>query len=129
MHIYYADDDEDDIFLFTMAVQEINSSYRVTPFSTGVALLQALATAVLPANAIVFMDINMPKMNGLECLREIRLTPSLKNLPVTILSTSPPFMFQQQAHDSGADGYIQKAVTYTEYKKSIAHAIERAKNK
>lgn len=129
MHIYYADDDEDDMFLFTMAVEEINPAYSITRFNSGIALLKALAESVVPHNTVVFIDINMPKMNGLECLREIRLIPRLKDLPINILSTSPAFMFQQQAEESGADGYIQKALTYDEYKQRITNAIEQAKNK
>ena len=71
-YIILADDDEDDRMLFTDAFDELKISTKVQTFKDGAELMSYLNSdeAVLPE--ILFLDLNMPKKNGIECLKEIK---------------------------------------------------------
>ena len=71
MHIILADDDEDDRLFFTDAFEELKINTKVRTYNDGAALMDYLNSedALLPE--ILFLDLNMPKKNGIECLDEI----------------------------------------------------------
>ncbi len=79
------DDDPDDLWLFS--VYEINKGYRCITASNGKEALQLLQNAIVKPHYI-FMDLNLPVMNGKECLREIKKKPRFADIPVIIYSTS-----------------------------------------
>ena len=103
--ILLVEDDEDDQFLFIEALQKIDHVCLFAIANNGKEALNRLENAsALPS--IIFMDINMPVMNGIECLRKIKGNSFTKNIPVVMLSTSNKNMdiFQQ----IGANSFIQK---------------------
>src|SRR5215204_5152622 len=103
--IWLADDDEDDRFLFQEALNEITLSTHLTSVCDGEQLMDALTTNALPD--MLFLDLNMPRKDGFQCLTEIRNDEKLRTLPVVVFSTS----FQPDAVDklykSGAHYYIR----------------------
>ena len=119
--ILLADDDEDDRFLFQEALNEITLSTRLTTVRDGEQLMEALTAIDLPE--VLFLDLNMPRKNGFQCLSEIRKSEKLRKLPVVIFSTS----FQPDAvdklYEGGAHYYIRKPSNFDHFKSVIMRAI------
>lgn len=84
-NIWLADDDEDDQLVFENAVKEINPSVNFTRFSNCATLLAELEKQTPD---LLFLDINMPGINGKECLKDIKENPRHQKLPVIVHSGS-----------------------------------------
>lgn len=84
-HILLADDDTDDCLFFKDALEELALSVTLTTVRDGVELMRHLSTQVLPD--VIFLDLNMPRKNGYECLTEIKLNAKLATIPVVVYST------------------------------------------
>ena len=120
--ILLADDDIDDCQLFNDAIVELDSSFSLTSLHNGEQLMKFLNTSEeLPD--ILFLDLNMPRKNGIQCLSEIKGSERLRHLPVVIISTS----FEQKIIDllykSGAMFYLRKPNEFSRLKKLIDDAI------
>jgi len=86
-NVFLAEDDEDDQQFFIEAVKEIDNFICIYVANNGVEALAKLNNMlVLPD--LIFMDINMPLMNGFECLTQLKRKIRFKNIPVVILTTS-----------------------------------------
>ena len=88
LQLLLADDDEDDCFFFEGALAELETITELTTVHDGEQLMRrltGLASTDLPY--ALFLDLNMPRKNGFECLLEIKEDPALNRLPVIILST------------------------------------------
>lgn len=124
-NIFLTDDDEDDCMLFSEALHEIFSGNeaKLTITKDGVKLMQALDEFVPPIPEVIFLDLNMPRKNGFECLEEIRKDPKLKNIPVIIFSTSSNSDIVNRTYQQGANYYICKPQSYTLLKRTIAFVL------
>ncbi|WP_298220425.1 response regulator [Flavobacterium sp.] len=120
-NIFLSDDDADDCMLFSEALQEIynESEARLTIVNDGMALMEVLEETVPPPPEVIFLDINMPKKNGVECLQEIRSTPKLAGIPIIIFSTSSNKDIVDKTYLHGANYYICKPQSYLLLKKTI----------
>lgn len=114
----YADDDEDDKFLFQLAIQDTGIPCNVTYFPTGVDLITALEKSSTHPD-IIFMDINIPLKNGLECIKEMRQNQRWDTIPMYVISTSDADIFQEQAINFGASGYICKPPSFDKLRETI----------
>ncbi len=85
-HIILADDDDDDSMLFKEALSKVASSITVSLAEDGQKLINYLNTLSIPD--MIFLDLNMPRKNGLECLKEIRSDDKFDHIPVIMYSTS-----------------------------------------
>ncbi len=121
--IFYADDDSDDAFFFKNAVNEINSAYMFVSFASGVDLLDSIALDHNDHN-IIFLDLNMPQKNGIECLSDIRNSEQMAETPVFIISTSFNEKYKSAARETGANDYIEKPSSFNVLKQRIKEAIE-----
>ncbi len=120
--ILLAEDDDDDCLFFKEALEELPISTKLTIVTDGNQLMRLLhETETLPH--VLFLDLNMPRKNGFECLSEIQMSPSLKDLPVVIFSTSFDKDSVYQLHDSGAHYYIRKPGHFNDLKNIIQKAI------
>ena len=118
-----ADDDTDDCFLFREALNEISANTILTIASDGAELMDLLTSdAVLPA--AVFLDLNMPRKNGFECLREIKQNEKLKALPVIIYSTSFDKDVIKLLYNQGALCYIRKPADFLKITEVIEYALQ-----
>ncbi|MEE1899341.1 response regulator [Flavobacterium rakeshii] len=123
LHIMLADDDEDDRLFFTEAFEEVKIKYTLTTFNDGVSLMNHLLVKENPLPDIIFLDLNMPRKSGMECLKEIRNSERLKNISVAIYSTSSSDHDVEQTFISGANVYIKKPSDFTELKKILSDVI------
>jgi CheY-like chemotaxis protein len=108
LHILLAYDDEDDRLFFKDALQEIKVKTIVTLVNNGLELMNYLDNPDNPLPNVVFLDLNMPIMSGLDCLIEIRRNKRLRNLAIAIYSTSSSDENIEEAFVKGANIYIKK---------------------
>ena len=105
--ILLIDDDEDDQEIFLTALAKVTSSVACTPISDASIALQKLADGQI-APDVIFLDLNMPIMNGQQFLVEIKKRPGLEAIPVVIFSTSSHPATIQLTKTLGAMGFITK---------------------
>lgn len=122
--ILLAEDDEDDFILFREALSESNESARLEWVRDGEELMDSLKMNVTGLPDIIFLDINMPRKNGFECLTEIRQHEDLKQLPVIIFSTSSDPALVSWMYNAGANLYLNKPTDFNGLKEKIQKAIE-----
>ncbi|HTE26175.1 response regulator [Flavitalea sp.] len=121
-YIVLADDDKDDCLLFKEALDELNLGTFLQVVNDGEMLMVSLNnTKILPV--ILFLDLNMPRKNGEECLNEIKNSAHLKHLPVVVISTSFQIAEVERLYDLGAQFYIRKPNEFDQLKSSILTAI------
>src|SRR3954465_6614540 len=117
--VIIADDDLDDQHLVKSAISELPFSTTINAVYTGYQLLDLLLKKQAYTNVegepdVVFLDLNMPLLDGLHSLKEIRKHPQLQDLPIYILSTSRQEYDKERALEYGATGYITKPPFYEE---------------
>jgi CheY-like chemotaxis protein len=108
LDILLADDDRDDRFFFKLALNEMPFPAQLTTVEDGEKLMNHLAKKSEALPDVLFLDLNMPKKNGSECLYEIKQNIKLKKLKVIIYSTSLHENVADQLYTNGAHYYIQK---------------------
>jgi CheY-like chemotaxis protein len=111
--ILVVDDDVEDLELFEEALNEIGAVLQYATAKNGIDALEKLKDGLLPPE-VIFIDINMPGMNGFELLMELKKNPRLKRIPVVILTTSSRTDDVTQAKDLGADLFITKPLDFME---------------
>ncbi|MEJ7644169.1 MAG: response regulator [Chryseolinea sp.] len=121
--IFLADDDEDDCVLFQSALREVGNGIELIISYDGKELMETLDKRVPPPPHVIFLDLNMPRKNGMECLQEIRQTAKFKDIPVIIFSTSSQENSIYEAYANGASHYITKPGTFTLLKKIIQKVL------
>lgn len=102
------DDDLDDQEIFKLALQDVNDSVQCLTANDGAAGLQLLSTLENLTPHYIFLDLNMPRMGGKDCLTAIRNIPHLSEIPVIIYSTSSNPMDIRETKSLGASDYIVK---------------------
>lgn len=120
--IFLTDDDSDDCTLFYEALLEITDEADLTVSNDGARLMQLLESTS-PAPEVIFLDLNMPRKNGFECLQEIRKSPTLRDIPVVIFSTSSNADVVERMFQGGANYYITKPASFSLLKKAISHVL------
>jgi CheY-like chemotaxis protein len=123
IHILLADDDEDDRLFFKEAFEEIKVKTSVTLVNDGVELMNHLTKNGHPLPHILFLDLNMPRKNGMECLQEIRSSDTLKEIPIAIYSTSSSEEDIENTFVRGANVYIKKPNDFEALKKTLEEVI------
>lgn len=121
-NIFYTDDDVDDQDLFRDALAEVDDSLVLTTASDGDILLSLLNTPP-PHPRLIFLDLNMPRMNGYQVLKELRSSDSLRNYPVVVFSTSADEATIATTRELGADRFVTKPRTYEGIKKVLYACI------
>jgi PleD family two-component response regulator len=120
--IFYIDDDRDDLEFFKEIVDMIDDTVEVVTLRNGNDLMYALNNPP-PTPYCIFLDINMPVMNGFEALKQVRALAAHKELPVVMFSTSGDNSTIERARELGASLYVQKSGMFDQLKRSIEHAL------
>ncbi len=123
LHILLADDDEDDRLIFKDAINEVKVKTKVTMVNDGVQLMEYLQETEDELPHIVFLDLNMPRKGGIECLKEIRTDAKLKDLSIAIYSTSASEEDIEDTFIKGANIYIKKPNDFTTLVKVLSEVI------
>jgi len=122
--IFLVDDDEDDRFLFLDAVTELRNDLDFREFADGETLMATLSDTSSPPDAI-FLDLNLPRRNGIECLDYLRTALGDKFTKVFIISTSSSDLMIETTRDKGADLYIRKSENFAHLKDLIKIALQQ----
>ncbi|MBA3501876.1 MAG: response regulator [Myxococcota bacterium] len=113
LNILLVDDDEVDVMTVKRAFQKANITNRLFVASNGVEALELLRGGSIPnSRRLILLDLNMPRMNGLEFLREVRKDPALQTLTVVVLTTSNEDRDRVDAFQLNVAGYLLKPVTF-----------------
>ena len=123
LHILLADDDTDDCLFFEEAIAELIPSSNFTAVHNGEQLMLLLNNETIKLPNILFLDLNMPRKNGFECLAEIKQNEQLRGLPVVIFSTSFEEEVVNTLYDNGAHYFIRKPSEFVLFKNIILHAL------
>jgi CheY-like chemotaxis protein len=119
LNILLADDDTDDCIFFKEALGELFLSAHLTTVHDGEQLMQLLTNETIVLPHVLFLDLNMPRKNGFECLTEIKLSKRLKHLPVIVFSTSFEQEVVNQLYKNGAQYFIRKPSEFSQFKNII----------
>jgi len=123
--ILLAEDNPNDVELTLEALEEHNLANRVTVAHDGVEALEYLRREGAYSDrepgepAVVLLDIKMPRKDGLEVLREIRDDPTLRRLPVVILTSSREEQDVMTSYDRGANAYVVKPVDFESFLQAV----------
>ncbi|HWP39602.1 MAG TPA: response regulator [Tepidisphaeraceae bacterium] len=125
LNILLVEDDELDVMNVRRAFQKNNIVNPLHVASNGVEALEMLRghngrTQIPPRRRVVLLDLNMPKMGGIEFLREIRKDPELRMLTVVVLTTSDEERDKVEAYRLNVAGYILKPVTLAAFVETMA---------
>jgi CheY-like chemotaxis protein len=123
INVLLADDDEDDRLFFREAFEEIKIKTKVKTVNDGVELMNYLAKNGDDLPHILFLDLNMPRKNGMDCLLEIKHSDNLKDIPVAIYSTSASEEDIEDTFVKGANVYIKKPSDFSTLKKILEEVI------
>jgi CheY-like chemotaxis protein len=116
LNILVVDDDDVDVMNIRRAFKKANITNPVWVASNGVEALAMLRDGTVPTrNRLVLLDLNMPQMNGIEFLREVRRDPELALLSVVVLTTSNEDRDKVEAYKLNVAGYLVKPVTLVNF--------------
>lgn len=121
--IFYTDDDQDDLEFFREIVDIIDDNIEVVTQTNGQQLMHALDNPP-PHPYLIYLDLNMPGLNGLEILKRVRSSSSHNKLPVIIFSTSKDEITIERTRQLGASYYLPKTGIFENLKKSIEHTLK-----
>jgi CheY-like chemotaxis protein len=111
--ILLIEDDELDIISVQRSLKKLESEYELLTAYNGIEGLEMLSNSdALPD--VILLDLNMPKMNGIEFLRIVRADEHLKNIRIFIMTTSSESADRDQAEAFGISGYIIKPLNYND---------------
>jgi CheY-like chemotaxis protein len=119
LNILLVEDDEVDVMTVQRAFKKGNITNPLYIAGNGLEALTMLRgepgqPSVIPSDRrIILLDLNMPKMNGLEFLQELRSDPTIRQIPVVVLTTSNEEQDRIQAYNLNVAGYILKPVTFS----------------
>ena len=123
LNILLADDDNDDCIFFKAALEKLPLSTYLTTVKEGEQLMQLLTDETKGLPHVLFLDLNMPRKNGFECLSEIKLIKKLNQLPIIILSTSFNHDVVNLLYHNGAQYYVPKPAEFSQLKKVIQQTL------
>ncbi|CAN5546684.1 response regulator [soil metagenome] len=116
LNILLVEDDEVDVMNVRRAFKKNNIANPLFTAGNGLEALEHLRGDALPRDRrIILLDLNMPRMNGIEFLRELRRDPQLRPTPVIVLTTSNDERDRIEAYNLNVAGYILKPVTFSNF--------------
>jgi len=121
LNILLVEDDEIETLKFQRALKKLNYNHKILFAKNGE---EALSISKEDIPDLIFLDINMPKMNGLEFLTLLKSNKDLKSIPAMILTTSNNHNDINNAYKIGIAGYIVKPLRYETYVTQIKKVVD-----
>jgi CheY-like chemotaxis protein len=118
--ILLVEDDHLDVLTFKRALRDLALDYPVEVASTGEEALQWLEHHPDHLPKVMLLDLNMPRMNGIEVLAAMKNHALWRRIPVVILTTSAQVQEREQCFDLSAAGYIVKPLEYSAFLKVVS---------
>lgn len=116
LNLVLIEDDDIDVMNVRRALERAHVTNPLFVAHNGLEGLELLRSDKVPRDRrLVLLDLNMPKMNGIEFLREVRKDPALRSTPVVVLTTSDDDRDKIQAYDLNVAGYLLKPVTFVNF--------------
>ena len=123
LHVLLADDDDDDRLFFKDAIEVVKVKTSVAMVNDGVELMDYLNDSETRLPNLLFLDLNMPRKDGMECLKEIRSNHKLKDICIAIYSTSSLEKDIEETFIKGANIYIKKPNDFEKLKDVLEKVI------
>ncbi|WAC03146.1 response regulator [Lacinutrix neustonica] len=123
LNIALVDDDNDDRTLFELAISRIGIPSQLKMFKSGIELITYIRDPAIRRPDLLFLDLNMPNMDGLECLKEIKQDPGLRDITVIIYSTSCSEKDIEATFLEGANIYLNKPSDFNDLKKALKRIL------
>lgn len=117
--ILLVEDDSVDVMSVKRAFNDLNIKNQLVTTANGEEALDYLKNSGNIIPCMIFLDLNMPKMNGLEFLRIIKTDGTLKQIPVIVLTTSSQEEDIIESYKFSVAGYIVKSIDYTEFTEAM----------
>jgi len=117
--ILLVEDDIVDMMSVKRALKEINVTNPLYHVENGIEALEFLADKEKPKPTIILLDLNMPKMGGIEFLSIMKKDETIRRIPVIILTTSKAEYDKIQSYNLGVAGYMIKPVDYQQFMEVI----------
>jgi len=122
--LFLVDDDIDEQWIFNSALSAVDPNIQLSGAANGQDAIRQLAST-LSIPDVIFLDLNMPVMNGLECLRLIKSNPGLSGIPTIMYSTSADPLTISKTMELGADEFITKPYNFEELVNTLRHVLNR----
>jgi|SRR5688572_5819537 CheY-like chemotaxis protein len=123
MIILGVDDDHDDLEIFREALREVNGSIECITARNGVEALDLLTDKLLILPDYIFLDINMPFMDGKQCLQEIKKQEILRDIPVVMYSTTSHANEIDNYLKLGASRFVVKPPTFNKLVETLQQVL------
>ncbi|MBD2496298.1 response regulator [Nostoc sp. FACHB-280] len=126
INILLVEDDEVDVMNVKRAFKKVNITNPLYLASNGLEALEMLRnehgqkSSVPTERRLILLDLNMPKMSGIEFLQELRSDPKLSTTPVVVMTTSNQDQDRVQAYNLNVAGYILKPLTFNKFVETMA---------
>lgn len=117
--ILYADDDVDDRTWFSEACKAVSKSWNVYFVESGQQVIEYLRSTSSPQPSLIMLDLNMPRMDGRQTLKQIKEDQSFQQIPVVMVTTSINRIDKEVCHRLGASLLITKPDTMSKWQQVI----------
>ncbi len=124
LKIVFADDDEDEHFIFKKVLSKVSIITNLGIVNNGQSLMEYLTKNIKQLPDAIFLDLNMPRKNGSECLVDIKTNVKLKHIPIIIYSTSFHMDILDLLYKHGAFHCIRKSTNTSEIKKLLTIVLK-----
>lgn len=125
MLVFLVDDDYEDHEIFKMAFSKVDPSADVLTTESGIEAMDYISQHPDFNPDIIFFDVNMPRMNGKECIRELRKSTFFQNTPMILYSTHDGQKEIDEAQQAGASEFMTKPASIPEFTKALQNIVNR----
>jgi CheY-like chemotaxis protein len=122
--IMIVDDDDDDIELFCEALKDVDQNIKCISAPNGEAALNKLNKEGSTLPDFIFLDLNMPRLNGKQCLKKLKNSVTLRNIPVIVYTTSKLKEDIEETRELGAASFLTKPSKVNELRKALRTILQ-----
>lgn len=125
VHLLFVDDDPLAEMTLRRAFRRLEIESPLTIAHDGLEALELLRDPYFPLErSVILLDLNMPRMDGIELLKELRADPELATVPVVMMTTSDDQRDLAAAYGAGASGYFVKPVSFADFVEQVRTIVE-----